>query len=58
MEKNYQYANNTNLISVAEIEKALLEYFNEEEIDNSGCSCGNGKWFSLQTVMDAITSRV
>lgn len=58
MERNYRYDKNTNLISVAEIEKALLEYFDEEEIDNRGCSCGDGRWFSLQTVMDAIIKNI
>lgn len=54
MERNYQYSDNDNLVSIAEIEKALLEYFRTEEISDSGCSY-NGRWFSLQTVMDAIT---
>lgn len=57
MERSYQYDHNDDLISVAEIEKALLEYFHTDEIDDSGCSY-NGRWFSLQSVMDAITSRL
>lgn len=41
-------------LSIAEIEEALLDYFEVEELDDGGCYI-NGKWFSLKTVMEAIT---
>lgn len=54
MERNYKYSDNHDWVTVAQIERILLDYFDEEEIDNSGCSTWNGEWFSLETVMEAI----
>ena len=58
MKKNYQYDHCDNdMISVAEIEELLLDYFREDELNDRGCSY-NGRWFSLSSVMEAITKNM
>lgn len=53
---NLKYEGNTTLISLEEIEKALLEHYGEDELTDSGCGY-NGRWLSLLDVMEAIKER-
>lgn len=40
------------MLSIEEIRRILEEYYGE--IDDSGCYSGNGKWFSLEAIMELL----
>jgi hypothetical protein len=49
-----KYQDNNNLITVAQIERALTEKYGDSDYDReAGCSC-DGEWLSIEEVLSCI----
>lgn len=58
--KMKRYMNDKRTLTMGELEKFLLEYYGEmsdvQEYDR-GCNI-NGKWFSINTILEIVSERV